>query len=246
MKSAVLLFVKKVYFIIKQRVFRGRLKYFYVKKRSNILVVVFSGFPADDVPRYNYVRTLKDVKVSQLFILDDFGHRGSYYLLEKGSSYPAELTESLINRIVNDDGYKTLIIAGSSKGGTAAIYFGLQCNASEVYAGACQYYIGDYLSQPEYAPIVMGMTGREPTREVVDSLNNLMPLQLRAHTNSNTIIHLLYSRNEHTYKEHIIGLIADLRKYGIPYDEVLEHFADHNEVGKFFSSYLKDELSKIV
>lgn len=134
-------------------------------------------------------------------------------------------------------------MAGSSKGGTAAIYYGLQCNANVVYSGACQYYIGDYLNRPQFAPIVKGMTGKEPSDEVISNLNKIMPEHLRKHEGATTIIYLLYSKGEHTYQEHIVDLINDLKKYSIPYVEIIEEFSDHNQVGRFFSPFLKQELT---
>ena len=131
---------------------------------------------------------------------------------------------------------------GSSKGGTAAIYYGLQCDAKAVYAGACQYYIGDYLSRPQFAPIVEGMAGREPTEEVIASLNDIMPRQLKDHAGSKTVIHLLFSKGEHTYKEHTVGLIKDLKYNNIPFREIERSFPNHDDVGKFFSPYIQKEL----
>ena len=135
--------------------------------------------------------------------------------------------------------YTSVYMIGSSKGGTAAIYYGLEFNATAVYAGACQYYIGDYLSRKEFAPIVEGMMGILPNQNVLSELNAIMPNQLKCHSGASTIIHLLYSKDEHTYQEHTLGLLTDLQKYDIPYTERIEHFTEHGDVGKFFSEHLK-------
>lgn len=240
-------FISRLWFKFHEKIYKNRLKYLYENNHSDSLIIVFSGFPSDGKPKYNYVRTLLGFKnIDKLFILDDFGHRGSYYLLEDGKDTPRILVKALIEYINSRrrGGYKSIYTMGSSKGGTAAIYFGLQCNAKGVYSGACQYYIGDYLNRPQFAPIVVGMTGEEPTKDVIDSLNDIMPKQLRDHARTKTIIHLLYSKDEHTYKEHTVGLLKDLRNNKIPFCEIVESFPNHDDVGKFFTPYIQKELTK--
>lgn len=234
-----------MYFFLYERKWQDRLRYIFNNNHSDRLVVVFSGFPGNNKPVYNYMRTLKKVKVDKLFILDDFGYKGSYYLLENGTNRPQLLVQSLIEHIIKlkRGGYFSIEFAGSSKGGTAAIFYGLQFHATAIYAGACQYYIGDYLCIPVFSPIVIGMTGKESSPTIRKELNEIMPRQLKEYAGSNTIIHLLYSKNEHTYKEHIEGLISDLERYNIPFVEIEEQFANHSEVGKYFSPYLQQSLS---
>lgn len=232
-----------IYFFLHERKYQGRLKYVFFNNRSERLVIVFSGFPGNNKPAYNYIRTLKKVKADKLFILDDFGFKGSYYLLENGTNKPQLLVQSLIENIVKrKKGYVSTAFAGSSKGGTAAIFYGLQYQATDIYAGACQYYIGDYLCTPDHAPIVFGMTGRNPTPEIRKDLNEIMPKQLKKYAGVNTVIHILYSKKEHTYNEHIEGLISDLGKYNITVVENEEYFTNHSDVGRYFSPYLKQEL----
>ena len=131
----------------KEKRYAGRLKYLFESHNSNTLIIVFSGM-ATRKPKYMYMRTLKDVNVDKLFILDDFGHKGSYYWFEDGSDKPLKLTEGLISAILESRKYKYVYTAGSSKGGSCAIYYGLMFNVTEVIASACQYYIGTYLTEP--------------------------------------------------------------------------------------------------
>ncbi len=237
--------MRGVYFFLHERKWHSRLRYVFYINHSERLIVVFSGFPENDKPVYNYIRTLKSVPADKLFILDDFGYKGSYYLLEKGTNKPQLLVKSLIDHIINGrHRYTSIVCAGSSKGGTAAIFYGLQCNASDIYAGACQYYIGDYLCTPDFTPIVLGMTGCNPTPTIKKELNEIMPRLLVKYAGSKSIIHLLYSKDEHTYVEHIKDLISDLIKNNITITEQVEQFANHNDVGKYFSTYLRKELLK--
>lgn len=94
--------LKKVYFLINERTYQGRLKYVYKRKHSKTLIVSFSGFGPK--PVYNYMRTLNTVALDQLFILDDFGFKGSYYWYENGVDVPRRLTYDLICKIIDRGG----------------------------------------------------------------------------------------------------------------------------------------------
>lgn len=84
-----------------ERTFENKLKYLFVRKNgknANKLLIIFSAFTGE-TPRYNYLYSFKDLDISQLYILDNFGYKGSYYLYEHGSDYPEKLTVSLIETI---------------------------------------------------------------------------------------------------------------------------------------------------
>ena len=236
-------FLTKTYIRLHERTFKKRLKYVFLKNHSDTLVISFSGFSPK--PSYNYMRSLKDVKTDKLFILDDFGIRGSYYWFENGQDLPRELVQSLVSQVVARGGYKRVITLGSSKGGTCAIYYGLIFGASDIYAGACQYYAGTYLSSEEHRPILRAMMGDMPDEEARTVVDRMMPDLLKQYAGSKSKIHLLYSKAEHTYDEHIKYMIEDLKKYGYDYTEQLEDFKDHNDVGKFFPKFIQQGINEV-
>ncbi len=237
-------FFQSLYFRFHERKYKGRLHYIYENNYSDRLMVVFSGF-SPRKPMYNYMRTLKGIKnINKLFLLDDFGYRGGYYLLENGEDSPRRLVKDLVMTLKG--GCKDLFTMGTSKGGTCAIIFGLELNASHVFAGSCQYLIADYLNTENRKPILEGMLGRGYSQTEFDNLNNAVRKQIESHQNAKTTIHLLYSKQEHTYLEHIKYLLADLEKWGIPYTAQIENFKDHSDVGKYFIPYIKNELCKII
>ena len=55
---------------------------------------------------------------------------------------------SLISNIMHENNilFKNVISVGSSKGGTAALYYGMKYNYGNIIVGAPQYKIGTYLS----------------------------------------------------------------------------------------------------
>lgn len=235
--------LRKIYFLINERTYQGRVKYVLKKRNNKALVISFSGF--SPTPVYNYMRTLNSVKADQLYILDDFGYKGSYYWYENGKEEPRLFVQGLINQVVIRGGYERVITLGSSKGGTCAIYYGLMIGADDIYAGACQYYVGNYLNTEKHLAIFKAMMGNIQHDAAVNILNRMLPDMLRQSGGTNCFVHLLYSKNEHTYDEHIRFLIEDLEKSNIQFEEKLESFDDHNEVGKYFVPWILESLRKI-
>lgn len=230
----------------KEREFKGRLHYIYEDNHTDRLMIVFSGF-SPQKPMYNYMRTLKNVKsINKLFILDDFGYRGSYYLKEDGLDTPQKLVIELVTKIIGGGVIRELFTMGTSKGGTCAIYFGLEFNATHVFSGACQYLIANYLNTEDRKPILEGMLGQGYSKTDFDNLNNAVRQQIERHQGTDTVIHLLFSRQEHTYPEHIKFLLEDLDRWNIQYTTQIENFENHNDVGEFFIPFIKNELSRIV
>lgn len=240
LKRKVKRFLTKLYFSFKEKKFKGRLKYLYEYNNSDTLIVIFSGF--SDTPVYNYVKSLKDIKANKMFVLDDFGYRGSYYWYENGTTMPQQLVTALIQQKIS--GVKRIITLGSSKGGTCAIYYGLMFGATDIYAGACQYKVGTYLNVEAHKKIFTQMMGKEASVKEQCVLDDMLPKQIRNSQNSDSIIHLLYSKKEHTYSEHIKFLIDALEENGITHIDKIENFPNHNDVGRYFSTWIKTELKE--
>lgn len=233
----------KIYTTLKERVYEGRVKYMHFKRGSEELIIVFSGF-GGETPRYNYVSSLLDSPRDLLFIKDSFGYKGSYYLYENRSSMPEKLVSQLINQIVDGGGYKCLYMLGSSKGGTSAIYYGLKHHANAVFAGACQYLIGSYLNVETHIRILEGMMGDNCSQKDVELLDSILPDLIHESSGSKTLIHLLYSKQEHTYDEHIIYLIKDLSDAKIQFITYEENFREHGDVFKTFIPLIRNQLVK--
>ena len=76
------------------------------------------------------MKTLSESKIDQLFLLDNFGYLGSYYWFENGNDSPNRLVSKLLDEIRAGGGDENVYTAGSSKGGTCAIYYGLKFNVA--------------------------------------------------------------------------------------------------------------------
>lgn len=231
------------YRLLEKRFGRGKLRYLFYRRKSETLMICFSAFPPREKPIYNYVRGFKDFNMDRLYIGDYWGYRGSYYLYENGKDHPYAQTKALIEHIIEKGKYKTIYTAGTSKGGAAALYYGLLFNVNEVFSGACQYYIGNWLGVEVHRKILEGMMGSNAGLDEIKKLNEIIPDMVRKNYGSTTTVHLVYSKLEHTYQEHIEYLVNDLKAQNI---NLIEHecfFENHDDVGHYFLPYVKSVIN---
>lgn len=122
--------------------------------------------------------------------------------------------------------------------------FGLVFNAEKIMAGACQYHLGTYLNTPDHKPIFEGMMGIGASTEEENYLNAVMPRIIEEHRKTDSIVYLLYSKQEHTYEEDIKDLLVDLKRNNINVVEKEEFFTNHGDVGYFFIPFVKSVVNK--
>ena len=139
-------------------------------------------------------------------------------------------------------GYKRIVTAGSSKGGTCAIYYGLNHHADEIFSGACQYNLGSYLHRPDHEDIFKAMMGQDASEKECKLLNDIMPKCLENHSNCHSKVHVFYSKKELTYERQIIDLLAKLKECNIPFYEIESDFENHEDVGKPFLAYMLQNI----
>lgn len=237
--------LKKIYYKynavlirLQERTFQNGVKYIFKDNHSENLLVVFSGIGGD----YNYRRSLKYSTWDQLYIKDTWADGLSYYLFEKGENYPEMLTSELITSFIGGK-YKHIGSLGSSKGGSAAIYFGLKHRFSEIYAGACQFKVGNYIGifhkEDNYYPKLMGNI---PLEEGINILNNKFEKIIETRANTPTTINLIYSTQEHTYDDDIVHLLKLLDKYNVIHYDQIESFPNHSMIGLYMSRFCKDHF----
>ena len=211
-------------------------------RNKDKLLIVFSAF-SQDKPKYNYMNILSYIDCNKLFILDDYGEKGSYYLGLNGELDIETSTMSLISKIMKENNieFNNVISIGSSKGGSAALYYGLKYNYGNIIVGSPQYKIGSYLSDlsiKTYAREIFGDISLK-NRIKYDNLIRLV-------SNSNSNIFLLTSEGDNQYSK-------VLKEFENVSDELniklhitkcdIEH---HKEIAKVFPKFLIDNLSKIL
>lgn len=171
------------------------------KYDNSHLVIVFSGFGAGAEFTYDFERVLQDCPAHVIWIKDDFGNHSTYYLCKD------------LNFKIRDSIYKFIMmklakfnlretqctLLGFSKGGSAALYFGLTYNFNNVVATVPQLRIGSYVSKhwPVTAENMMG----DITAEKKDFLDKLVPNALKAGKNKN--IYIFTSPSDPQYNDQI-------------------------------------------
>lgn len=234
-----------IYIKSHEKKFKNRLHYLFIDNKSNNLIIVFPAFTGEK-RRYNYIKGLMGYKADKLFLLDDFGVKGSYLLYEDGQEHPQRLTIGLIEQILQTKKYDTVITVGTSKGGTCAIYYGLEFNVNYILSGACQYNLGSYLHRVDHEDIFKGMMGQNAGQEEADLLNRIMPCQLEMYSNTKAYLYNIYSEKELTYQRQIIDLNNKLEECNISHENIVLDFENHDDVGIHFLTYIHSILPKLL
>lgn len=213
-------------------------------------MVVFSGFGSNGSNKrnYNYISHFSNYNADRLYILDNWGCRGSYYLMENGNYSPLKITSEIIEQFIFKNNYNTLIFCGTSKGGSAAVYYGLKYNANYIISGACQYHIGDYIKN--YPDIMKGMIGMTKlTEDKIRILNSSMYDMIKQKISYFTgKIVLIYSEKEKekTYQIELKDLIKDINACSYHLERVEEDFINHSEIGVHFINYMNSFLNRLI
>ena len=170
------------------------------------LIVVFSAFAPDHSANqhlYNFLNVLQDVPAHKLYIQDTYGKRGVYYLchqLDFGVSQAVtDLIRSVQEQLGCDNGHT--ISLGSSKGGSAALYFGLGLGLSHVLAMVPQFRIGTYLNTVSKRPVLEDMVGKEDPDGGAAMLDTLLEKALEE--GRGTVLHILTSHHDEQYQSQI-------------------------------------------
>lgn len=221
------------------------IKYIFCEgKNSNQLIINFPGFAKpNELPQYNYIRTLENCSCNRLFILDDHGPRGSYLIGEAMDNSIEESLVSLINYI--SEKYcikkKDVITNGTSKGGFCALYYGIKYNYGYVIAGAPQTKLGDYLCYfPEIADYISGGHGSEE----ISYLNSLL-FKLVEDNDEFPEIYIHVGKGDHHYKNHILPFFKELDKKKAKYNLELRNYFTHSLIGNYYIEYLLKTLNTI-
>ncbi len=226
------------------------IRYHFVQAKeaqhANHLVVVFSAFSKEYVYNYNYIDTLKDIPINKLFILDDFGAKGSYYL---GRNKDFSIENSVISLILNicakyNIPMKNIISMGSSKGGYSALYFGAKYSFGHIITLAPSLYLGTFLKRfhPDMLDYILG--NNLDADETY--LNNTIYKLFNNRNGFKGNIKIMVGTKDSRKDSHIKPFISYLDKIDYPYDFDLVDGVDHSQLKYFAPEYFKVQLSKVL
>ncbi|WP_062108583.1 hypothetical protein [Bacillus niameyensis] len=231
---------------------------FYPVESSDYLIVGFQGISR--TPGYNYIRSLKDVKVNRLYIKDDYGSdqdtRTSYYLGPNKTFSIADNVLKLIEDVRISRGIRkeNVLCIGSSKGGFASLYFTYRGKYGGAIVGGPQTLLGDYLSAGRLdvdkpnsilRPIFKYLAG-DLTEENIKWLNSvLFDAVKESEHEPNVMIHV--GKGEPHYKNHVLPFMEftkELNLKNISLD--LGDYEKHDELVQHFPSLLKENILKVI
>ncbi|WP_018547201.1 hypothetical protein [Streptomyces sp. LaPpAH-108] len=166
------------------------------------LVVVFSGLGAPN--GYHFAgRSLNALRANVLWIKDDFEGHYSYYLC-RSMNFDIEATvhhliESTMARLSLTHDQVSLL--GVSKGGSAALYYGLKYGYRNIVTVVPQFLVGSYVR--DRAVTGRYMLGEDMPQEHVAALDDAIPGMLRMRGGQGHHVYLFTSEADEQYETEI-------------------------------------------
>lgn len=206
--------------------------------RANGLAVVFSAVN----PRYdftfNYRTSLEKFSGAVMYVLDDFGDQGSYYLANNRNFAEFRSVQGAVREVLNHLGIAEddVTMLGSSKGGSAAIMHGVALGAAEVIVGGPQYRIGFFTKDPHpnILEYIAGGTTTADSLWLDKSFQRLLESGSRK-----TKIRVFVGEADGHYRHHAVPLTDRARALGYSLDLIRMPGTTHAELGPMFSSVLR-------
>jgi len=225
-----------------------RVKYLFFapnQVEKKVLAVGFPAFAGDrKSPKYNFVRTLRDVNIHKLFLLDDIGgiDKGNF-LIKPGVE---ENVRSLIQKKIDELHPEKLIFFGSSKGGYSACNFSLMFPNVYVCIASPAYFVGDYCETYGKSANLKAMLGGDDTDEAKEKLNDRLRNKISDAVRLPSKVYIHYSTEEHMYREHVKDLLMDLRARGVEIAADVSDYPNHADCRSYFPEFLKASIRQIL
>ena len=189
-------------------------KYKYRKSigdRRN-LIVIFSGFREHGTYDFDGA-PIAGIRGNILWILDDFSDNFAYYLCRDMDFGVERAVASLIEQAIRylDISRGQCAVAGFSKGGSAALYYGIKYNYGAILATVPQMNIGSSVKK-KWPEVFKAMTKNESSAEC-EYLDSLLPNLLRDDSNLDRSIYLFSSESDPQHKRSVEPYVSELGKY---------------------------------
>ncbi|MBO1335584.1 hypothetical protein [Streptomyces sp. VRA16 Mangrove soil] len=197
-------------------------RFAHAKGGNRHLVVVFANFA---VPQdYGWSNGVFDnIRANILWIRDRFDGMNSYYLC-KGMDFSLESSVAgLIFNVMKalDLTPDDVTMWGGSKGGSAALYYGMRYGFRNIVSIVPQFLIGTYV-QTIHPKVADFMLGEGAPLQNVRAVDALLPDLVRARTNPRANIYLLSSPQDEqfpTQVEPFLGLFQGYENFNFIFSE---------------------------
>ena len=215
----------------------GRLKYKYKPSTTNRrkVLVIFSGFRPNGTLDFSGA-AIDPIRQDVFWIFDEFGPQSdkTYYLRHNGTDLPEKLVVEFFEEICShfNVNRESIVTAGFSKGGSAALYFSSKLGLGGCISAVPQFKMGSYLKTnwPKYAKSVAA-DGADPAK-ILQEMDHLLEEQLAVTREDRYPVYLITSRADKQYDTEIIPNLELIRRnQGFNLIEVNSAFVDeHKEV----------------
>ncbi|CNB36040.1 accessory Sec system protein Asp2 [Yersinia intermedia] len=177
------------------------------------LIIIFSGFGGAGEFTYDFENALQDCPAHVLWIKDDFYDHCTYYICQKMNFNIEEAIHNFIMRTVSELklNKEQCTLAGFSKGGSAALYFGLKFQFKNIISTVPQFYIGSYVKN-NWPAVALNMLG-EVSDANVKLLDNLLLDTFKKDSNLEKNIYLLTSEADIQFKKELEPNLSLFMKY---------------------------------
>ncbi|MGX6744499.1 hypothetical protein [Streptomyces xantholiticus] len=188
-------------------------RFAHAKKGNRHLTVVFANLAAPDDYGWS-TGVLDDLRSNILWIRDRFEGGLTYYLCKEMDFGVERSVIDLITRVMRslDLTPNDVTLWGSSKGGSAALYFGLRYGFRNIVACVPQFLIGTFV-RDVYPNVGRSVLGEGLAEQDVRVLDAVIPDLLRAGANQEANIYLVSSPQDEQYPTQVEPFLGMLQRY---------------------------------
>ncbi|MFE2331939.1 hypothetical protein [Streptomyces coelicoflavus] len=197
-------------------------RFTHAKGGNRHLVVVFANFAVTD--DYGWSNGVLDpVRANILWIRDRFHGMNSYYLCEGMDFGLEQSVVGVISKVMNALGLTPdrVTMWGGSKGGSAALYFGMRYGFGNIVALVPQFLVGTYV-RTVHPKVARFMLGEGVPEENVRAVDAILPDLARSGAGRHSNIYLLSSPQDEQYAEQVepfLGLFQGYDNFNFVFSE---------------------------
>lgn len=197
---------------------KNGIKVRYKHKKSkydfNHIIFVFSGFLNAKPGNYDFANALNDCPCDVVWIGDNFEEMYTYYLCVNMDFKVENAVTEFIHHMLGELNLSLnqATTTGFSKGGSAALYYGLKLNFPNIVITVPQLKIGSYVNN-RWKHVAKHMMGEYYNSVNITFLDNLLPRLLKQDRKLERNIYLLTSESDEQYKTEIKPYLLDFAKY---------------------------------
>ena len=191
------------------------------------------------------MRSLADAGCHRLYVMDDLGARGCYYLGANGDFFVERSVVELIAHVAGELGLDTseVVTAGTSKGATAAVYYAVKHGYAAAIVGAPQTYIASYLTRQTRASDVAELIAGNLSEPSLEALDRLVFETVRASPHRPELAFYTSEKDLH-YRRHLVPLLELLAECGYSAAVTMGDYDRHSAVGVPYSEFLAERVKQ--